>query len=201
MLPFPDDYYTVNDPSTETGRRIDFQTDATPANASDVHMDAAPYNAERRLQPRAGDRRPGPRARHAGGARGDRRRSPSATSAGTRKRARRSSSSTRRPASAGRSGSRSTRTRHRRRDGGADPPGGELRLRPPLHRRDAQPQGRRRRHARRSRGLPLLPRRPAVERVRRSTTSATASTASSTRCRDADVKRSRPLPRLGLHGR
>lgn len=44
MLPFPDNYYTVEDPSSETGRRIAFQTEAMPANAYDQHIDAAPYN-------------------------------------------------------------------------------------------------------------------------------------------------------------
>jgi hypothetical protein len=43
MLPFPDDYYTVADDSTGSGRRIDFETSATPANASDVHMDSEAY--------------------------------------------------------------------------------------------------------------------------------------------------------------
>jgi len=43
MLPFPDDYYTRPDSSTATGKRIHFNTAATPANASDVHIDATPY--------------------------------------------------------------------------------------------------------------------------------------------------------------
>ncbi len=43
MLPFPDDFYTVKDTSSNTGRRIAFQTDAMPANSSDVHIDAGPY--------------------------------------------------------------------------------------------------------------------------------------------------------------
>jgi hypothetical protein len=44
MLPFPDDYYTVPDPSSETGRRVDFKTEGTPANALGEHVEAAPYN-------------------------------------------------------------------------------------------------------------------------------------------------------------
>ncbi len=44
MLPFPDNYYTVADSSSGTGRRIDFQTEAMPENASGVHIEAAPYN-------------------------------------------------------------------------------------------------------------------------------------------------------------
>ena len=44
LLPFPDDYYTVADSSTATGRRVNLQTPAMPANVSDVHVDAAPYD-------------------------------------------------------------------------------------------------------------------------------------------------------------
>jgi hypothetical protein len=44
LLPFPDDYYTVADSSTATGRRINLKTPGMPANTSDVHVDAAPYD-------------------------------------------------------------------------------------------------------------------------------------------------------------
>lgn len=44
LLPFPDDYYTVNDSSTATGKRIDLKTAATPANEAGVNIEAAPYN-------------------------------------------------------------------------------------------------------------------------------------------------------------
>jgi hypothetical protein len=44
MLPFPDDYYTVADPNTATGRRIDFNTEATPTNVEGKHIEASPYN-------------------------------------------------------------------------------------------------------------------------------------------------------------
>ncbi len=44
LLPFPDDFYSVADSSTATGRRINLQTGAMPANVSDVHIDAAPYD-------------------------------------------------------------------------------------------------------------------------------------------------------------
>jgi hypothetical protein len=44
MLPFPDDYYTVADSTTATGRRVNLQTPAMPANASNVHVDSAPYD-------------------------------------------------------------------------------------------------------------------------------------------------------------
>jgi hypothetical protein len=45
MLPFPDDFYTVADPSSATGRRISFTTSATPTNVEGKHVEAAPYNA------------------------------------------------------------------------------------------------------------------------------------------------------------
>ncbi len=45
MLPFPDDYYTVRDGSSPTGRRIDFKTAGMPANVLGQHIDATPYNA------------------------------------------------------------------------------------------------------------------------------------------------------------
>jgi hypothetical protein len=44
MLPFPDDYYTVPDPSSATGRRVDFKTEGTPANILGQHIEAGPYN-------------------------------------------------------------------------------------------------------------------------------------------------------------
>jgi hypothetical protein len=44
LLPFPDDYYTVRDRSTATGRRVNLQTEAMPANVDGRHIDAAPYN-------------------------------------------------------------------------------------------------------------------------------------------------------------
>jgi hypothetical protein len=45
MEPFPDDYYTAADPSSATGRRIAFNTEATPTNVEGKHVEAAPYNA------------------------------------------------------------------------------------------------------------------------------------------------------------
>ncbi len=45
MLPFPDDYYTVPDASSQTGRRVDFKTAGMPANAFGQHISADPYNA------------------------------------------------------------------------------------------------------------------------------------------------------------
>jgi hypothetical protein len=45
MLPFPDDYYTVPDASSPTGRRINFKTAGMPANVFGQHISADPYNA------------------------------------------------------------------------------------------------------------------------------------------------------------
>jgi hypothetical protein len=45
MLPFPDDYYTKADPTSATGRRIDFRERAMPTDANGVPIEAAPYNA------------------------------------------------------------------------------------------------------------------------------------------------------------
>jgi hypothetical protein len=44
MLPFPD-YYTIRDPSSPTGRRIDFKTAGMPANVLGTHSSAGAYNA------------------------------------------------------------------------------------------------------------------------------------------------------------
>ncbi len=51
MEPFPDDYYTAPDATSATGRRINFQTEAMPANAHNVHIEAAPYNASDGFSP------------------------------------------------------------------------------------------------------------------------------------------------------
>jgi hypothetical protein len=51
LLPFPDDFYTKADSSSSTGRRVDLKTSAMPANASQVPMDAAPYNAAEGFSP------------------------------------------------------------------------------------------------------------------------------------------------------
>ena len=43
MSPFPDNYYTLADPDTETGRRINFTAEAMPRNAEGIPIDPAPY--------------------------------------------------------------------------------------------------------------------------------------------------------------
>ena len=45
MLPFPDDYYTKADPTSPTGRRIDFREAAMPENAAHEHIEVGPYNS------------------------------------------------------------------------------------------------------------------------------------------------------------
>src|SRR5213080_1071601 len=44
MLPFPDDYYTKSDPTSPTGRLIDFRQLAMPSNSSNVPIEVTPYN-------------------------------------------------------------------------------------------------------------------------------------------------------------
>ncbi len=44
MLPFPDDYYTVNDPASPTGKRIRFTEGAMPVNKDGVPINPAGYD-------------------------------------------------------------------------------------------------------------------------------------------------------------
>jgi hypothetical protein len=44
LLPFPDDYYTVADSSSATGRRVNLTDAGMPQNSSGVPIAAAPYN-------------------------------------------------------------------------------------------------------------------------------------------------------------
>ena len=44
MLPFPDDYYTVKDKSTKTGRLVNFTDAGMPQNVGGTPIAAAPYN-------------------------------------------------------------------------------------------------------------------------------------------------------------
>lgn len=39
LLPWPNDAFTVPDPSTATGRRLDIQEGTTPANVDGVHIE------------------------------------------------------------------------------------------------------------------------------------------------------------------
>ena len=44
LFPFPSDFLTVEDPATDTGRRVNFSLDAMPQNEAGVSMDPAPYH-------------------------------------------------------------------------------------------------------------------------------------------------------------
>jgi hypothetical protein len=44
LLPFPDDYYTVRDPQTATGRRVNFTAAMMPANVKGVPIDPAEWD-------------------------------------------------------------------------------------------------------------------------------------------------------------
>lgn len=53
LLPFPDDYYTVADADSPTGRRVDFAAAGMPANVLGQRIDPAPYNAADGFSPGA----------------------------------------------------------------------------------------------------------------------------------------------------
>ncbi len=44
LLPFPNDYFTVADGASDTGRRVHVSPEATPANAGGVHVDPTEWN-------------------------------------------------------------------------------------------------------------------------------------------------------------
>jgi len=44
LFPFPSDFLTIEDPTTDTGRRVHFATDAMPKNVSNVSIDPVPYH-------------------------------------------------------------------------------------------------------------------------------------------------------------
>ena len=44
LLPFPNDYFTVVDPASDTGRRVHVAPGATPVNVNGVHVDPAEWN-------------------------------------------------------------------------------------------------------------------------------------------------------------
>jgi hypothetical protein len=44
LQPWPNDYFTVADPSTETGRRLNLQAASMPANKAGLHIDPTDYN-------------------------------------------------------------------------------------------------------------------------------------------------------------
>src|SRR5690242_13789176 len=44
LQPWPNDYFTVADPSTDTGRRLNLNQQSMPANKAGVHIDPTDYN-------------------------------------------------------------------------------------------------------------------------------------------------------------
>lgn len=44
MQPFPNDYFTVPDAGTDTGRRLNFQSASLPANTGGIHIDPTDFN-------------------------------------------------------------------------------------------------------------------------------------------------------------
>jgi hypothetical protein len=44
LQPFPNDYFTVNDPDTATGKRLNLNVESMPANIHDVHIDPTDIN-------------------------------------------------------------------------------------------------------------------------------------------------------------
>ena len=51
LYPFPNDYFTVADPTTDTGRRLNLQLLAMPRNAASLPIDPSPYNREDGFSP------------------------------------------------------------------------------------------------------------------------------------------------------
>ena len=51
LMPFPDDYYTVKDSASATGRRVNLTDAGMPQNASGTPIAAAPYNANDGFSP------------------------------------------------------------------------------------------------------------------------------------------------------
>lgn len=51
LMPFPDDYYTVKDSSTATGKRLNLSDSGMPQNVDGVPIDADPYNASDGFSP------------------------------------------------------------------------------------------------------------------------------------------------------
>ncbi len=53
LFPFPDNYYTRKDPSTDTGLRLDLKLDSTPANVGGTHIDPTDMNRSDGFSPGA----------------------------------------------------------------------------------------------------------------------------------------------------
>ena len=53
LFPYPNDYFTRADDTTDTGKRLNLSIDSTPANASGVHIDPADINTSDGFSPGA----------------------------------------------------------------------------------------------------------------------------------------------------
>jgi hypothetical protein len=53
LLPFPNDHFTVADPTTDTGRRVDLASDSMPANVSGTPIDPTDWNRNDGFSPGA----------------------------------------------------------------------------------------------------------------------------------------------------
>ena len=53
LLPFPNDFFTVPDASTDTGRRVNFDLESMPANVNGVHIDPTDWNRNDGFSPGA----------------------------------------------------------------------------------------------------------------------------------------------------
>ena len=199
MLPFPDDYYTKADPTSPTGRRIDFRELATPTNAASQHIEVAPYNTGDGFSPGSviALKVPGIETtadvtamntvpiNHLG-----RYKNANApvvvidTSTGQRWPIWVEIDST---VKAGKGQPR-------------DPPVGQLHLRRPLHRRTAQSQEREKATPAGAGRLPLLPRQPALVR-RKGQRTAPALRRNLLQAPSSGHPALEPVPRVGLHGR
>ena len=165
-MPFPDDYYTVKDSSTATGRRVNLTDAGMPQNVDDTPVSAAPYNLNDGFSPGQvitlkvpgldtpeafANTNPIPLNDLSRNESQDSKEPIVVIDAATNKRVPiwvELDSNATSPAG-------TALLIHAR-----DP----VRGRPPLHRRDAQAQGLGGQQALRAGGLPLLPRRPALER-------------------------------------
>ena len=182
MLPFPDDFYTVADPSTATGRRIDFEAAAMPANGAGTPIAPGPYNLNDGFSPGQSIvlKVPGLDTPAALAQTDPVAAQPPRPLRGARRAGRRHRRDHRRAlADLG-------RARLQRREPGRhradDQPGGQLRLRASLHRRPARPEDGRtaRRYRRRPASATTATSCPATRR--RSTRSGSASSRSSRAC-------------------
>jgi hypothetical protein len=53
LMPFPNDFFTVADPTSGTGRRVHFDASSMPANSSGVHIDPTEWNRNDGFSPGA----------------------------------------------------------------------------------------------------------------------------------------------------